>query len=100
MINKQILEQNIITVLNLQALDDEKKIALIDKMAEVVQKRLTLRVLDEMSEQDKNEFEKILDSSPDNVSEFLQKVFPNFLEMVQEEVVRLKKELINRFKEK
>ena len=98
MINKQILEQNIITALNLQALNDDKKIALIDKMAEVAQKRLTLRVIDQMSENDKAEFEKILDSSPDKVSDFLQKTFPNFLEMVQEEVVKLKEELIGRFK--
>jgi len=97
MINKQILEQNIITALNLQALNDDKKIALIDKMAEVAQKRLTLRVIDQMSENDQAEFKKILDSSPDKVSDFLQKTFPNFLEMVQEEVVKLKEELIGRF---
>lgn len=97
MINKQILEQNIITGLNLQALDDDKKIALIDKMSEVVQKRLTLRLIDQMSENDKTEFEKILDFSPENVSEFLQKIFPNFLEMVQEEVIKFKEELIKNF---
>ena len=66
-------------------------------MAEVVQKRLTLRMLDEMSEQNKKEFEKVLDSSPDKVSDFLQKVFPNFLELVQEEVIKLKEELVGRF---
>lgn len=96
MINKQMLEQNIITGLNLQALDDDKKIALIDKMSEVVQKRLTLRLIDEMNENDKTEFEKILDSSPEKVSEFLQKIFPNFLDIMQEEIIKLKKELLEK----
>ena len=97
MINKNILQQNIIQQLDLTALDDDKKIALIDKMSEVVQKRLTLRIIEEMQEENKKEFEKILDTTPEKVSEFLQKVFPNFLELVQEEVVRLKEELVEKF---
>jgi len=98
MLNKQILQQNIIDELNLQALNDDKKIALIEKMSEIVQKRLTLRLLDEMSLEDQGKFEAILDDSPEKASEFLQKVFPNFLEIAQEEVVKLKQELTEKFK--
>jgi hypothetical protein len=98
MINKQVLQQNIIDELNLQALDDDKKIALVDKMSEVVQKRLTLRLLDEMSEEDQGKFEAILGGSPEKVSEFLQTVFPNFLEIIKEEVIKLKQDLITNFK--
>jgi len=98
MLNKQILQQNTIDELNLQALNDDKKIALIEKMSEIVQKRLTLRLLDEMSLEDQGKFEAILDDSPEKASEFLQKVFPNFLEIAQEEVVKLKQELIGKFK--
>ena len=98
MLNKQILQQNIIDELNLQALNDDKKIALIEKMSEIVQKRLTLRLLYEMSLEDQGKFEAILDDSPEKASEFLQKVFPNFLEIAQEEVVKLKQELIGKFK--
>ena len=97
MINKNILQQNIISELGLTALDDDKKIALIDKMSEVVQKRLTLKVVEQLSEDDKKEFTKILDSSPEKVAEFLQKTFPDFLELVQQEVVQLKQELVEKF---
>ncbi|MFH1610405.1 MAG: DUF5663 domain-containing protein [Patescibacteria group bacterium] len=97
MINKQVLQQNIIDELNLQALDDEKKMALIETMSDVVQKRLTLRLIEEMKDEHKDEFEKILDNGPEKVSEFLQKVFPNFLEMIQEEIVKLKEDLISKF---
>lgn len=98
MINKQVLQQNIIDELNLQALDDDKKIALVDKMSEVVQKRLTLRLLDEMSEEDQGKFEAILGGSSEKVSEFLHSIFPNFLEIIQEEVIKLKQDLITNFK--
>ena len=97
MAKKDILQQNIISALKLEALEDDKKIVLVDKMSEIVQGRLTLRVLEEMSENDRNEFEKILDSSPEGASDFLQKVFPDFLEIVEEEVVKLKQELIKKF---
>ncbi len=99
MIDKKILQQNIILTLRLEALDDDKKIALLDKMTEVVQKRLTLKVIEQMTEEDKKEFEKLLAVSPDKVSDFLQKVFPNFIEIIQEEIIKLKQELTDEFKE-
>ncbi len=99
MINKQVLQQNIIDELNLQALDDDKKMALIENMSEVVQKRLTLRLIDQMEDSHKDEFEDILENDPEKVSDFLGKVFPNFLEIVQEEVVKLKEDLIAKFKQ-
>ena len=100
MIDQNILQQNIISALNLQALDDQKKIDLLDKMSEVIQKRLILRVLKEMDGENKKEFEKVLDSSPDKVADFLQKVFPGFPKMVEEEIAKLKQELIEQFGEK
>ena len=97
MLDKKILQQNIISELNLEMLDDDKKIALLDKMSEVIQKRLTLRVLEKLSETDQDEFEKIMDKEPDKVSDFLQTKIPEFTEMIQEEIVKLKKEMIEKF---
>ena len=100
MIDQKTLESNIIAELGLGSLSDEQKVALLNKMSDVIQKRLTLRVLDEMSEGDKKEFEKILEAEAGSTqtADFLQKVFPDFLQMVQEEIERLKKELITQFK--
>ena len=98
MLDDKILKQNIIKELNLEALDEDKKIALLDKMSEIVQKGLTLRIIEEMNDEQKDKFDKILDEDPEKLSSFLQEIFPNFLEMIQEEIIKLKKEMINDFK--
>lgn len=97
MLNKNILQKNIIKELNLEMLDDGKKIALLDKMSEVIQKRMTLRVLEKLSETDQDEFEKIMDKEPDKVSDFLQSKIPEFTEIIQEEIIKLKSEMIDKF---
>lgn len=97
MLDKNILQKNIISELNLEMLDDEKKVALLDKMSEVIQKRLTLRVLEKLSDSDQDEFEKIMDKEPDKVSDFLQTKIPEFTEIIQEEIVKLKSEMIEKF---
>jgi len=101
MIDKNILEKDIIPELGLEHLSKDKQIALLDEMSKVVQKRITLRVLEEMPEEEKDEFERFLDNSsePEQISDFLQKVIPNFFEIVQEEIVKLKSEMINEFSE-
>lgn len=97
MIKKEILKQNIISSLKLDNLDDEKKNALINKMSEVVQKRLSLKAIDYLSPEGKKEFNKLLDNSPEKVMDFLKRIYPNFLKIMQEEVLKLKSELISKF---
>lgn len=99
MLDKKILQKNIISELNLEMLDDEKKVALLDKMSEVIQKRMTLKVLEKLSDSEQDEFEKIMDKEPDKVSDFLQTKIPEFTNMLQEEIVKLKAEMIDKFKE-
>ena len=80
-------------------LDDEKKVALLDKMSEVIQKRMTLKVLEKLSDSEQDEFEKIMDKEPDKVSDFLQTKIPEFTNMLQEEIIKLKSEMIEKFKD-
>ena len=58
--DKKLLEANIIEALGLESLPDERKMKMVEMMATVVQKRLMLRVMEGMSEEDKDSFEKIL----------------------------------------
>ena len=99
MLDKKILQKNIISELNLEMLDDEKKVALLDKMSEVIQKRMTLKVLEKLSDSEQDEFEKIMDKEPDKVSDFLQTKIPEFTNMLQEEIIKLKSEMIEKFKD-
>ncbi|MAG44707.1 hypothetical protein CL633_02355 [bacterium] len=96
-----ILKQNIIKELGLEKLPDERKIALLDKMSELIQKRLILRVLEILQEDDKKELEKIMEqkSAPDKVGQFLQKKVPNFEEVIKEEIIKFKQEAKNRVEE-
>ena len=94
MVDQNILKQNIISALGISSLPDDKKVALIDKMAELVEKRIILRLMQELPKKSHQEFEKIADEDDKAKMEFLQKSFPNLAEIIQEEVVKVKKEVI------
>jgi len=94
MINQEILKQNIILALGIGSLSDEKKAALIDQMAELAEKRIVLRLMQELPEKDHKEFEKIKENDNQAKMEFLQQKFSNLAEIIQEEIVKVKKEVI------
>lgn len=94
MLNKQILQQNIIVLLGIEALSDEKKIALLDKMTELVQKRLLVRVLKELPEKDRSDLFAAVDTDDKTAMEkVLSGKVPNITEMIEEEIVKLKEEM-------
>ncbi len=97
--DKKLLEANIIEALGLESLPDEQKIKMVEMMSTVVQKRLMLRIMDQLSETDKNEFEKILGGKDADLAaaEFIKNKVPNFDEMVQEEIIKIKQEMIEKF---
>lgn len=94
MLDKTMLEQNIIAALGLASLPDERKAALINKMAQLVEKNLLVRIMEGLSEADAGEFEKIAQGTDEEKVKFLQAKFPNFAEMMQEEIVNVKKAVL------
>lgn len=95
--NFPIADQNIIKVLGLEALPDERKIALIEKISEVVQKRLLLRILEALPRQSQLTFKGILDrDSESETAEFLKKNVPELAEWTLQEVSKVKEELAER----
>lgn len=94
MLNQKSLKQNIIAALGLQSLPLERQAALIDKMAELVEKRLILRIIEKISEEDAREFaDNVADKSDEDKAKFLLEKFPNFAEMMNEEIEKVKAEL-------
>jgi len=93
------LEANIIEALGLEPLPDEQKIKMVEMMSTVVQKRLMLRIMEQLSETDKDEFEKILGGKDADLAaaEFIKNRVPNFDEMIQEEIIKIKQEMIEKF---
>jgi hypothetical protein len=86
-------QQNIISILGIEDLDDERKAEMIERASELVQKRLLVRVLESLSKSQQDEFEQVVDKNdPTALGEFLAKNVPNFAEWLVEEVNKLKQE--------
>jgi len=94
MLDKQILQQNIVVLLGIQSLSDDKKIALIDKMTELVQKRLTIRVLKLLPDKERGKFfDAVEKDDKKGMDKMLAGKVENMAEMIEEEVLKLKTEL-------
>jgi len=95
--DRNLLEANIIEELGLESLPEERKIAIVQMMTDLVQKRVMLRIMEILSEAEKDEFEKLLkekgESAPE-VAEFLKEKIPNLDEIVKEEIIKVKEEAL------
>lgn len=90
----ELLNINLVEVLGLDKLPQEKKSALIDQMQEVIESRINLEILSILTEEQKKELDKILDSDGDMIS-FLRNNIANFDVMVAETIANFKKELLD-----
>jgi uncharacterized protein YbcC (UPF0753/DUF2309 family) len=94
MTEKNYLKENLISALGIESLSDEKKASLIEKMAELTEKRIILRLMEELPESAHQEFEKIAGEGDQIKIQFLQERVPNLREIIQEEVGKVKKEIL------
>ena len=93
MLKQDLLKENIISLLGLGSLPEEEKVAMINKFADVVRKRTMLRVLESLTEEQEVELEKI-GENPEEVLKYLAEIVPNFQEILNGEVVKLKEEML------
>ncbi|MFA6536820.1 MAG: DUF5663 domain-containing protein [Patescibacteria group bacterium] len=94
MLNKDLLSENIIALLGLESLPEEEKKALIDKMTDLVMKRVMLRLMNEMKAEDSALMSE-MESRPEEVLAFIAEKVPNFDEIMKEEIVRVKEEMLS-----
>jgi len=88
-----IEEESIINILGIASLPDDRKAAIIDQTTELVQKRLLLRILDSLSEQDRTGFESLLSNeNQEAIDKFLSDKVPNLSQWLEEEVNKIKQE--------
>lgn len=87
-------EQNIINILKIENLDDEQKLALLNQISELVEKRTLLRVLDNLAEDKRNELMDLLDAdNQEKIDLFIVANVPQFLDWLAEETMSVKQEL-------
>lgn len=90
---KKMLNENIIGLLGLESLSDEEKTAMVDKMAELVHKRLMLRVVEKLSPQDQQQVAQS-NMTENEMLQFVAEKVPEFDEMMREEIVKIKNEML------
>lgn len=91
----QLLDnQNIISILGIEQLPDEQKLAIAQKVATLVEKRLVVRVFDTLDKLRQSEFSQLLESGDSRqLEDFLKRFVPDMAELLAEEVLRVKQEL-------
>ena len=92
--------QNIIKILGIESLPEDRKIEITEMAADLVQKRLILRVLDVLNPDEQEEFGQILEQGSGGlIEEFMEKHAPNFGDWIIEETGKVKGELAGIVKE-
>ncbi len=87
------LQENIITKLGLDNLPTEEKADLLMRMADIIQKRIALRVMPLLPEPALDEYLKIADNDEIGGHTYLSKAVPRYSAIVEEEIVNFKNEI-------
>lgn len=89
-----IIQQNIIGILGIESLPDEEKISIINKVTELVQKRLMVSIFDSLDKLRQREFTEILEAGEEQkIQEFVERFVPNITKLVESEIDFVKQEL-------
>jgi len=93
-------QQNLIQELGLDSLPEDKQIELLTTMTESVLKRITIQVLEQLSEEEKKEFDEVRESGdPDKITGFLREKIEDYDEMAENTVKEFKEEMKNTVKD-
>lgn len=88
------LDHNLLVELGLGGLPDEEKRALLSHIYETLEMRVGMRLADQMSNEQLDEFEKYFEAKDDaGAFRWLETNFPNYKQIVEEEYGKLKEEV-------
>lgn len=95
--DEEVLGTNIIAELGLEALPEERRIGIINKLSELVQQRVMLQIAEKLSEADALALEKLINEKGESdpaVANFIVEKIPTMPDIVRAEIVAVKKELV------
>ncbi|MDI6884669.1 MAG: DUF5663 domain-containing protein [Hadesarchaea archaeon] len=93
-----ILQRNIIKDLGLDKLPEKEQEEALLTIGRIIFQAVLIRVMNELTAKEKDQFEKLLTEKPDDeetILKFLQTKVPNLNEIVNDEVAKFKKESID-----
>lgn len=92
-----ILSKDMVAEWGLQNLPEIKQVEMVDRIGRLLYQAILVRSLDILSEKEQTEFDLLLDedtTTPQDVLKFLATKIPTFEQMRQEEVAKLKEDLL------
>ncbi|MCX6799546.1 MAG: DUF5663 domain-containing protein [Candidatus Falkowbacteria bacterium] len=98
---QDILNRNIIKELGIDSLPEKEKREILERIGKVIFESIMIRVIEALDEDGQIIFEQILseaEHSPNKgemIIEFLRSKVPNIDEVIEEEVIRFKKDSID-----
>lgn len=88
------LQQNILQELGIDQMPPERQEEMLTAMTEILLKRLTLRVLGELSEEKRQEFETVCSArEEEKVTKFFSDNVPGYEGIIQEEIAKFKQDM-------
>lgn len=92
--------QQIFEDLGIEKLSEETQITLVTRLTELFLKRITVDILEQLSETEREEFLQIKNSGDsEKMLAFLRGKIPDYDQMVQKEIKEFKKEMKKKFKD-
>lgn len=88
--------------LGLGDLSEEDRAGILAKAGQLVQRKILLRIEKEMSEEEREKFEKFLEEkgdNPDEVEKYLRENVPNIDEITKEEIEETRKDILGQMEE-
>ncbi len=91
---KKNIEENIISILGVEALPDEKKAEIVSNATTLVEKNTLVRILELIPKDQVEKFNDIdLNSPPEDLISLLEQNNIDVLEIIREEIIKVKEDL-------
>ncbi|MDP2656257.1 MAG: DUF5663 domain-containing protein [bacterium] len=99
MTDQEVLNANLIVALGLQSLPDEQKLQLLDMSATLVQKRAMVRIVEILTEDQRDELNALIEKEGikgEEVGVFLRSAVSSLDDIYKQELIAVKRELIDK----
>ncbi|MGI6341148.1 MAG: hypothetical protein ACOX0B_02995 [Minisyncoccales bacterium] len=95
-----ISKETIIQELKLENIPNEEKFEIMDKTADIVLDRVLLRLMNELNESEAMELNELIENDKqDEAAINLYQKFPNLDEIFDEEIKKIREELVKKYAE-
>lgn len=98
MVQQSAFSQNIVKELGLDSLPADQQAETLLKIGEIINQRIIIKVMEKLSEADKDEFDQLLGrdmTDQDAIASFLRSKIPDFDGMVAKEVADFKQSSVD-----